>query len=121
MLVPPIDYLSKPRADVFSFRFMWLASLWFSFMACGVGLLVFWETPRASMAFFPLTYITLLLAILTTVRCWHEMVVPLSLILLIGCIRFTIPAVLLWFSDPDVPIFQMMGLQQADWLLGHAL
>jgi len=100
---------------------MWFFPLWLVSMACGVGLLIFADLPWLSTIFFPLGYLALLCALLTTIRFWHDWLNPLSLIVLIGFIRFTIAGILLWFAEPDIPIFHIMGLQSEHWLYGHAL
>jgi oligosaccharide repeat unit polymerase len=99
----------------------WFFPLWLVSLACGVGLLIFAGLPWFSTIFFPLGYLALLCALFTTIRFWHDWLNPLSLIVLVGFIRFTIAGILLCFTEPDMPIFHVMGLQSEHWLYGHAL
>jgi oligosaccharide repeat unit polymerase len=63
----------------------------------------------------------LLCILLATVLVWHDWLNPLFLIVLIGIVRFTIPGILTWFIEPDIPIFHIMGLQNEHWLHGHII
>jgi hypothetical protein len=103
------------------FSAIWFFPLWLTSLACGVGLLSFVSPPWLSTIFFPLGYIALLCALLVTVLVWHDWLNPLSLIVLIGIVRFTIPGIMAWFIEPDIPVFHIMSLQSEHWLNGHIL
>ena len=103
------------------FSAMWFFPLWLASLACAVGLLIFADLPWLSTIFFPLGYIALLCALLATVCFWHDWLNPLSLIVLIGFVRFSIPGIMTWFTEPDIPIFHIMGLQSEHWRHGHIL
>ena len=103
------------------FSATWFFPLWLASLACAVGLLIFADLPWLSTIFFPLGYIALLCALLATVCFWHDWLNPLSLIVLIGFVRFSIPGIATWFTEPDIPIFHIMGLQSEHWRHGHIL
>jgi hypothetical protein len=98
-----------------------LLFLWFVSLALELGLLVFLDIPWIITVFFPLAYVILLLALLITIHSQHDWLNPLALVILIGFVRFSIPGILVFFIQPDIPVFQMMRLQKEDWILGHAL
>ena len=108
------------------FSAMWFFPLWLASLACGVGLLSFAGLPWLGTIFFPLGYIAVLCALLTTIHVWHDWLNPLSLIIFVGFVRFTIPGIWIWFTEADmrisdVPIFRIMGLGSEQWMHGHML
>ena len=54
-------------------------------------------------------------------RFWRDWLNPLTLVLFVGLIRFSVPGFLSLRTDPDFPVFQIMGLERDTWILGHAL
>lgn len=95
--------------------------LWLSSFLCVLGFLVFFSKPWIMSIFFPLAYMTLFGAVLMTIRMWSDWINPLSIILFIGFIRFSLPGLLLLRIKPNIPIFQVMSLRMDDLFLGHVL
>ncbi len=96
---------------------LWLTS--FSFI---LGFFIFWSNLWITTIFLPLAYITLLIALLMTSRSWSDWINPLSLIIFVGFIRFSLPGLLsLLGIESDIVMFQLMQLSRNDWLLGHVL
>lgn len=87
-----------------------------------LGVSIFANMPWIAMVFFPLAYLALLMALLTTNHRWRDWINPLSLVLTLGFVRFGMSGLLLLLGvNPDVPVFRTMRLEDTDWLLGHAL
>jgi hypothetical protein len=96
---------------------------WSTFSALLLGAWVLW-TRDLSMApiVFLLAYPALVAVAAEGVRKWLDLLNPLTLLLLFGAIRYSLPAFLLMFNpDPDVETFRLMGLQEADWQMGHVM
>jgi hypothetical protein len=72
-------------------------------------------------AYFSISYIVLGFTFLSVTRFWREWLNPLSIVLIAGLIRFTIPGFLSFRTDPDFSIFQIMDLERDHWIRGHAL
>src|SRR5712692_7186031 len=80
-------------------------------LACVLGVLVFSGLTWIIAAHFILAYTVLLCAFFTVARSWHDWANPLSLILLIGFTRFSIPGLLILVGvEPDISLFNIMGL-----------
>jgi oligosaccharide repeat unit polymerase len=91
-------------------------------LTCTLGVLTFagatWMIPVYTTA----AYATLLFVLVTVVRTWGDWLNPLLLICLGGFIRFGIPGLLLMLGvEPDLPLFQLIGLTNDNWLWGHLL
>jgi hypothetical protein len=87
-----------------------------------MGMFVFSGMPWAMAIFFPLAYVALGAAVVTTGRRWRDWINPLSIILALGFVRFGLPGLLVLADvDPDVPVFRQMRLVSADWALGHVM
>lgn len=111
---------SKPFAN--KFNFAQLLILWLVSLICVLGLAILSGMVWIMTVFFLVAYIALLLAILITYRSLQDWLNPLSLILIVGFVRFSIPGLLSLFGiEPNVPIYQIMSLSTEDWLLGHTL
>jgi oligosaccharide repeat unit polymerase len=98
-----------------------LAFLYFVLLAGVSGILVFSGINWLIPIYFSLAYIMLSFAALTVARFWRDCLNPVSLILVIGFIRFSIPGFLSLQAEPDLELFQMMRLEGEAWILGHAL
>jgi oligosaccharide repeat unit polymerase len=98
-----------------------LAFLYFVLLAGVSGILVFSGINWLIPIYFSLAYIMLSFAALTVTRFWRDCLNPVSLILVIGFIRFSIPGFLSLQAEPDLELFQMMRLESEAWILGHAL
>jgi len=93
-----------------------LAILWV------MGWSVLSDVPWMSTVFMIAAYLALLAALMSTTRRWRDWMNPLSLVLLVGFIRFGVPGwLLITGSEPDVATFHRMGLGDREWLLGHVL
>jgi oligosaccharide repeat unit polymerase len=93
-----------------------LSALWL------LGAAIFSGMPGTDIVFFPLAYLALVLAFVTTNRQWHDGTNPLSVVLVLGFVRFGISGLLqLMAVNPDLDLFHTMRLDDTDWLLGHAL
>ena len=89
---------------------------------CFCGIFVFAGLAWIISWYFGLAYIALSLALVSSIRSNHDGLNPLSLIILIGFIRFSVPAFMMMFgSEPDIPIFEYMRIEDQDWMFGHAL
>lgn len=96
--------------------------LWFASLVYALGLVIFYGVVWMSPVFFLLAYIALLLAVLITYLQWRDLFNPIFLIFAIGFMRFSLPGLLLLLGiKPNVQIFQIMGLKDDNWLLGHVL
>jgi hypothetical protein len=71
--------------------------------------------------YFSIAYISLGFTFLSVTRFWRDWLNPLSIVLIAGVFRFTIPGVLSLRTDPDFAIFQIMGLDRDQWIRGHTL
>jgi hypothetical protein len=93
--------------------FLLFAFLLGAFILSGVS----WLLPL----YFSITYIILGFTFLSVTRFWRDWLNPLSIVLIAGLIRFTIPGFLSLRTDPDFGIFQIMDLERDQWILGHTL
>jgi hypothetical protein len=99
-----------------------LALGYLTVFTCFLGIFVFAGLTWIIPLYFGLAYIALSVALVRAIRLNHDGLNPLSLIILIGFIRFSIPAFMMLFGrDPDIPIFETMRIGGQDWMLGHAL
>jgi oligosaccharide repeat unit polymerase len=91
-------------------------------LALVFGMVVLSGAIWAVSVYFALAYLALFIALLNANRLWHDWLNPLSLIVFMGFIRFSIPGFLSSLNiESDLQIFQIMGLEKGDWILGHAL
>ncbi|HXV78454.1 MAG TPA: O-antigen polymerase [Candidatus Binatia bacterium] len=75
--------------------------------------------------FLPVAYLGILFAFIKITRVWRDVMNPLSLVIIIGFVRFFVPGLLL-LSGAEPPdeienFFLLMQLSNNDWLWGHAL
>jgi oligosaccharide repeat unit polymerase len=78
--------------------------------------------PWLAGVYLPLAYLVLILAVVTTGMRWRDWITPLTLVLLLGFIRFGVSGMLrLLGPEPDTSLFRSLGLVEMDWLLGHTL
>ena len=95
--------------------------LYFPLIAWILGIFVFSGITWIIPLYFCFAYAILWLTARSVNRFWRDPLNPVSLVLVLGFIRFSIPGFLSLRSEPDLPIFQMMRLEGETWILGHAL
>jgi hypothetical protein len=96
---------------------------WSTLSALLLGAWVLWmrDLSMAPIVFL-LGYSALLAVVAGGVRKWHDLLNPLTLLVLLGLIRYSLPAFLLMPNpDPGVETFRLMGLQGTDWQMGHVM
>jgi oligosaccharide repeat unit polymerase len=99
-----------------------LILLYIPLLASVFGMVVLSGAIWTVSVYFALAYLALFVALLNANRLWHDWLNPLSLIVFTGFIRFSIPGFLSLLNiESDLQIFQSMGLERGDWILGHAL
>ncbi|TMA93443.1 MAG: oligosaccharide repeat unit polymerase [Deltaproteobacteria bacterium] len=98
-----------------------LAFLYFVLLAGVSGILVFSGINWLIPIYFSLAYIMLSFAALTVTHFWRDCLNPVLFVLVLGFVRFSIPGFLSLRAEPDLLLFQMMGLDSEAWILGHAL
>lgn len=88
-----------------------------------LGLLILWLGQLSLLPFFLVAgYLAVFLILLWAVRFWRDLFNPLCLILVLGFVRFSLPAFLVLFRvDPQIALFEMMGLRSQDWQLAYVL
>jgi oligosaccharide repeat unit polymerase len=100
-----------------------LFTYWSTLSALSLGAWILW-TRDLSLApiMFVLAYPALVAVASREIRKWRDLLNPLALLLLLAAIRYSLPAMLLTFNpDPDIETFRLMGLEAADWQMGHVL
>lgn len=91
-------------------------------IVCVLGVSVFVGMPWTAAVFFPLAYVALGVTFFMTSRRWRDWINPLSIVLVLGFVRFGLPGLLVVAGvDPDIPVFRQMRLGYSDWLLGHVM
>jgi oligosaccharide repeat unit polymerase len=99
-----------------------LILLYIPLLASVFGMVVLSGAIWAVSVYFTLAYLALFVALRNVNRLWHDWLNPLSLIVFMGFIRFGIPGFLSSLNvESDLQIFQIMGIEKGDWILGHAL
>jgi Putative O-antigen polymerase len=97
-------------------------SLYASSLALLLGCFIFLGLTWLVPVYFGLTYFALSLSLWSGIRANRDVLNPLALIIVIEFIRFSIPAFLVWLGvDPDIRIFEDMGIRNQDWMMGHIL
>lgn len=111
--------LSLTKTPLGSLFILYLASL-----AVVLGFTIFSDIslPLITGGFLLLAYTTLVLTTFVTSQLWKDWLNPLSLLIFVGFIRFSIPGLLMLLGiEPNIAIFQLMGLDRDVWFLGHIL
>jgi oligosaccharide repeat unit polymerase len=99
-----------------------LERLYFPMLACVVGIFVFSGIRWLAPVYFLLAYVIVGLTLFYVIRFWRDYLNPLGLVFLMALIRFSLPGFLLMSGvQPSQQLFQIMGLGEDDWTLGHAL
>ena len=99
----------------------WLAASSFSF-----GFVVLWSGQSSYLTYFvSAAYAAMLYSWVLSVRSWRDPFNPLSLVLVVGFVRFFLPGILLSSGFEPVEgvgrFFQLLQLSESDWAWGHAL
>ena len=95
--------------------------LYFPLVAWILGIFVFSGITWIIPLYICFAYAILWLTVRSVNRFWRDPLNPVFLVLVLGLIRFSIPGFLSLWSEPDLLIFEMMGLRSETWILGHAL
>lgn len=100
---------------MFSLTLTLLAVTWgFFILSTGQSFLVW--------SYFVLSYFILFLTLRRAIRYWNDPFNPLVMMVLLGIIHFSTPAFLLLTRiEPKINLFELMGLDTLDWVLGHVL
>lgn len=98
-----------------------LARLYFPVLACVLGGFALSGMAWLLPVYFSVAYIILGLTLIAVICFSRDCLNPLLLVLCMGFVRFSVPGLLALTTDPDLAIFQIMGLERDDWILGHAL
>jgi oligosaccharide repeat unit polymerase len=103
-----------------------VACFWLAASSFGLGFVVLWSGQSSYLTYFvAAAYAAMLFSWVLSVRSWRDPFNPLSLVLVVGFVRFFLPGILLssGFEPAEgVPrFFQLMQLAESDWESGHAL
>jgi hypothetical protein len=96
--------------------------LYLTCLAWIFGIFILWDLTFLSPVFFVLAYGVLLWAFWTAAWSSRDWLNPLTLVLALGFIRFSIPGFMTWMEmESGLVIFDLMGIRPQDWLMGHVL
>jgi oligosaccharide repeat unit polymerase len=96
--------------------------LYLTCLAWIFGTFLLWGLTFLTAIYFVLAYGTLLWALLACARSSRDWINPLTLVLALGFIRFSIPGFMIWLGlESGLAIFDLMGIRRQDWVMGHAL
>jgi oligosaccharide repeat unit polymerase len=100
--------------------------VWTATLALVLSVLAFWSQQDWLSAYFePVAYLTIVFSFILTLQIWRDPFNPFCLIIVVGCVRFLIPGLLLTLGvEPDGEVgavFGLMGLSDHDWQWGNAL
>jgi hypothetical protein len=98
------------------------ALLYFTSLACICGIFVLLGLAWVLPFFFVLAYLALFFAFLSSARSSNDWLNPLTLFLIMGFIRFSIPGFMILLGvEHRIPLFYVMKIERQDWILGHVL